>query len=504
MNFKEIRLYKLTMRTILMAILVSMGVANAGTINVIKLPEREKFSLKAYEIENEIYLKSSSLARVLGGEERVDFFSKTGEIKFEDYTIEYGLFSQYVKSGESVYNIYRPVYFSDGAFLLPIKYMIDVFNQNSPNDFSWDGKNLTVSPPAFNIIGINAFQKLNGVLIEIYLKEELRFDVIKTDDSWIYVTVSEGKVDSVALEKKIPVDAVYKIKTYQFDRSAQISIRMRPKDFTFTSKLKKDPLRIQILVRGEDFGDSSLVMGDESPESFNNNEIDVIVIDPGHGGEDFGATGPSGIKEKDIVLKIAKELFDILKKDERFKPVMTRQDDIFIPLSKRTALANSVGGDMFISIHANASSNIKARGIISFFLADAKTDQARAAATLENSSIRFENMEDQKQYLTDLDFTLRDMIQAEFQRESADLADIIQAKIRKSTRTESRGVDQAGFFVLDKAYMPAVLVETAFISNKDDEKLLRDDDFQKKMAQAIFESIVAFKEKYDALKASSN
>jgi N-acetylmuramoyl-L-alanine amidase len=238
------------------------------------------------------------------------------------------------------------------------------------------------------------------------------------------------------------VDPVYTIKTYQFDRSAQVSIRMRPKDFTFTSKLKKDPLRIQILVRGEGFVDSSLVSTDETLESFNDNEIDVIVIDPGHGGEDFGAVGPSGTKEKEVVLKIAKYLHSYLKKDERFKPVMTRQDDNFIPLSKRTALANSVGGDMFISIHANASSNKKARGIISFFLADAKTDQARAAATLENSSIRFENMEDQKQYLTDLDFTLRDMIQTEFQRESADLADIIQGKIKGTTTGKDKGYDQ--------------------------------------------------------------
>jgi N-acetylmuramoyl-L-alanine amidase len=89
------------------------------------------------------------------------------------------------------------------------------------------------------------------------------------------------------------------------------------------------------------------------------------------------------------------------------------------------------------------------------------------------------------------------MIQTEFQRESAHLADIIQQRIKKATGTKSRGVDQAGFFVLDKAYMPAVLVETAFISNEKDEKLLLDEDFQSKIAQAIYESIAAFKEKYE-------
>jgi N-acetylmuramoyl-L-alanine amidase len=476
----------------------------AATITGIRLPQGEKFSLKAHEIEGVYYIESSSLARFLGGKEIINFFGKTGEIEFDDYQIEYILFSQFLRSGESVFNIYKPVLFRDGAFLLPIRYLVDVLNQISPNDLYWDGKTLTVSPLTYNITGINAFQKINGVLIEIYLKEELRFDVIKTDDSWIYVTVSEGKIDSVALEQRIPVDAVYKVKTYQFDRSAQISIRMRPKEFTFTSKLRKDPLRIQILVRGEGFVDSSLASSGYVDENFSDNTIDIIVIDPGHGGEDYGAIGPSNLKEKDIVLKIAKRLYSYLDDDERFRPIMTRQDDVFVPLSKRTALANSVGGDMFISIHANASENKKARGLISFFLADAKTDQARAAATLENSSIRFENIEDQKQYLTDLDFTLRDMIQTEFQRESADLADIIQRNIKGSAKIKSRGVDQAGFFVLDKAYMPAVLIETAFISNEDDEELLKSEDFHKKTARAIYESIVAFKEKYDNLKSSSN
>lgn len=503
MNFLKTNLYNQLMRTVLLALLCAVNVY-ATNITGLKMPEGERFTLKAHEIDGLYYIESSSLARFLGGDETIDFFAKTGKIEFKSYRIEYSLFSQYVRSGEAVFNIHKPVLFSDGSFLLPIKYLIEVVNQISPNDLSWDGKILKVSPYAFNITGINAYQKINGVLIEIYLKEELRFDVIKTDDSWIYITISDGKVDKDALEVPIPVPAVYKVKTYQFDNSAQVSIRMRPKDFTFTAKLRKDPLRIQILVRGEDFNDSTMVVSNDDSGDFKENSIDVIVIDPGHGGEDDGAVGPDGIKEKDVVLNIAKYLNSLLQEDKRFKPVMTRQDDIFVPLSKRTALANSVGGDMFLSIHANASPNKKARGMISFFLADAKTDQARAAATLENSSIRFENVDDQKQYLTDLDFTLRDMIQTEFQRESADLADIIQKKIGDISKVRSRGVDQAGFFVLDKAYMPSVLIETAFISNKDDEKMLKDEKYQQKIAKAIYDSVVQFKEKYESVANSSN
>jgi N-acetylmuramoyl-L-alanine amidase len=491
------------MRAVMLALLCAANVYGSN-ITGIKMPGGEKFTLKAHEIDELYYIESSSLARFLGGVETIDFFAKTGKIEFDSYRFEYSLFSPYIRSGETVFNIHKPALFRDGSFLLPIKYLIEAFNQVSPNDLSWDGRILRVSPYSYNITGINAYQKINGVLIEIYLKEELRYDVIKTDDSWIYVTVSEGKVDKDVLEKRIPIPAVYTVNTYQFDRSAQVSIRMRPKHFTLTAKLRKDPLRIQILVRGEDFSDSTMIASNQDNGNFNENSIDVIVIDPGHGGDDNGAIGPEDTKEKDIVLKIARYLNSLLEEDEKFKPILTRQDDVFVPLSKRTALANSVGGDMFVSIHANASSNKKARGIISFFLADAKTDQARAAATLENSSIRFEKVEDQKQYLTDLDFTLRDMIQTEFQRESADLADIIQKKIGDTARIKSRGVDQAGFFVLDKAYMPAVLIETAFISNRDDEKLLKEEEFQRKIAQAIYDSIVEFKKKYESVANSSN
>ena len=496
MNFKRLYLYNLLMRSILLS-LILVGSAYGTTITGLKLPEGQKTKLEAYRIDGQYYIKSSSLAKFLQGEETIDFFDKTGGIDFDEFDIEYSLFSSFIKCGENIYNIYKPVQFIDGSFILPVRYLTDVLNRVSPDDFIWDGETLIVSPPIYNVTGINAFQKINGLLIEIELKERLRFDAVKTDDSWLIITVSEGKVDSLAFTRRIPVPPVYAVKTYQFDRSAQISVRLRPRDFTFTTKLKTNPYRIQILVRGEGFMDQSMVAEKDFKESFSNNPIDVIVIDPGHGGDDIGAIGPAGTQEKDIVLQISRYLYSLLEDDGRFNPILSRQDDVLVPLSERTALANSVGGDMFISIHANASVNKEARGSISYFLADARTDEARATATLENASIRFEDIESQKQYLTDLDFTLRDMIQTEFQRESADLADIIQKRMGEATGTKNRGVDQAGFFVLDKAYMPAVLVETAFISNSMDEQLLTDEDFQCQIAEAIYESIVAFKEKYE-------
>lgn len=468
-----------------------------GTVPAMRLPGGQQAQLESYQIDGETFIKATSLAQFLGGNESIDFMAKSGKLEFGKFSLEYSLFSSYIKSGDDVYNIYKPIQFHDGSFYLPIRYLAMVLNLVSAEEFSWDGQTLRVSPPEYNVIGINASQKMNGLLIEIYIKDNLKFDAVKAEDNWIVVTIADGKVDSAAFLQSIPVKAIYEYKTYQFDNSCQVSIKLRPRDFTFSTKVKDNPLRIQILVRGEGFTDVKPNDDSQAKENISDNPIDVIVIDPGHGGDDTGAIGAKGIMEKDIVLKIAKDLYVLLKADGRFKPVMTRQDDIFVPLSQRTTIANSIGGDLFISIHANAAKNKKASGMIAFSLADAKTDQARAAASLENSSIKFEKVEAQEQYTTDLDFTLRDMVQSEFQRESVDLADMMQKEVTLGAGIASRGIDQAGFFVLDKAYMPAVLLETGFITNTADEKRLVKEDFQMKTAKAIYNSIVKFKEKYE-------
>jgi len=169
-------------------------------------------------------------------------------------------------------------------------------------------------------------------------------------------------------------------------------------------------------------------------------------------------------------------------------------------LGDRAQIANEANADIFLSIHCNAAPNKKARGVMAFFLADAKTDEARAAAALENSAIKFEEQASSDGAISDLSFILSDMAQNEYLKESADLADILQANISYQLKVESRGVDQAGFFVLNKAFMPAVLVETAFISNKNDEKILKDEKKQSLIADAMRDSIIRFRDKYEAMK----
>ena len=236
------------------------------------------------------------------------------------------------------------------------------------------------------------------------------------------------------------------------------------------------------------------------PEGLLDVSIERIVIDPGHGGEDSGAVGRNGLIEKNVTLDIADKLKKLLEKEKEFTVILTRDKDELVPLERRAQIANRNKADLFISIHTNASKKRSARGFGTYFLSAAKNEEARTAAALENSSLRFEQTGDSSRSLPDLDFILMDLVQNEFLAESSDLASMIQRRFKEELALPDRGINQAGFVVLNRAYMPAVLVETAFISNPEDEALLKKDSFRQQVAYAIYESIMEFKKKYESLK----
>ena len=227
--------------------------------------------------------------------------------------------------------------------------------------------------------------------------------------------------------------------------------------------------------------------------------IRKIVLDPGHGGKDPGAVGRTlKLKEKDVVLKIAKEVEKLLKKNLNVEVLLTRETDKFVSLRGRTDFANNHQADLFISIHCNAAYSRKANGSEVYYLSPAKSDEARAVEALENDVIKFEEPDAIKRY-TDLDFILYDMKQSEHLRESIELANMTQKLLVNNLGTKNKGVKFANFYVLRGAFMPAILLEIAFLSNKFEEKKLNSKSFQKKAAKAVYESIKQFKEKYDKM-----
>jgi len=229
-----------------------------------------------------------------------------------------------------------------------------------------------------------------------------------------------------------------------------------------------------------------LVKKVRSPRKANISKIRRIVVDPGHGGHDPGAVGPGGTQEKDVVLAIGLKLRDKLKEELGLDVVMTRSTDVFIPLEERTAIANKVNADLFVSVHANAANNRSAAGIETYYLNLAKTEKAARLAAKENGTTL--------EKVSVLQAILFDLMANYKLNDSAHLANDVQKalhkKIRKQyTDVKNLGVKQGPFYVLVGASMPSILVETAFVSNPQEETRLKDPAYQEETAEGIMEGV---------------
>jgi N-acetylmuramoyl-L-alanine amidase len=220
--------------------------------------------------------------------------------------------------------------------------------------------------------------------------------------------------------------------------------------------------------------------------------IRTVVIDPGHGGLEVGARGKFGTLEKDVTLAIALKLKALVEKNLAFNVVLTRDKDLDVSLENRAAMANNHRAELFISIHANSSFRRNANGSETYFLSlNATDEEARRLAYLENNSAELEKPLAPENE-GDIQMILWDMAQAAYLKQSQRLAEIIQDELNVLLNTKDRGIKQAPFKVLTGVACPAVLVESAFISNPEEERDLAREGFQENVAQAIYRGLVRY------------
>jgi N-acetylmuramoyl-L-alanine amidase len=224
-------------------------------------------------------------------------------------------------------------------------------------------------------------------------------------------------------------------------------------------------------------------------------QLPVIVIDPGHGGVEAGAIGPSGLQEKDLTLDLARRLKALLER-QGATVVLTRDEDRVLPLDDRTAIANHNHAILFISIHLNASKRKTAVGAETYFLATSATDaEARTLAGLENKAYEPPGATNPPAPGSppgrELELILWDLAQNSFLVESSRLAEAVQTELNTATGVRDRGVRQAPFRVLMGATMPAILIEAGFISNPEEEARFKDDAYKDKVADAIARAVAS-------------
>jgi N-acetylmuramoyl-L-alanine amidase len=220
----------------------------------------------------------------------------------------------------------------------------------------------------------------------------------------------------------------------------------------------------------------------------------IVAIDPGHGGEDPGASGPSGLHEKDVVLQIALQLRDRINGHKGMRAMMTRDADFFVPLQERVRKARRVQADLFVSIHADAFFTPQARGASVFALSDngATSAAARWMANKENAAdlvggVNVKTTADASVLRTMLDMSTTAQI-----KDSLRIGKEVLGQIGKVGKLHKGSVEQAGFAVLKAPDIPSILVETAFISNPEEESKLRDPDYQAQLVDALTKGITRY------------
>ena len=462
-------------------------------------------TLRSVTIEGAVYVALEDLAEVIGWGQFWRPETKKLVLILGQHKVKVTARNPVVVVDDQRYQMPLPARFGTGGVQVPVEYFIPLINPLLSDDLRWteSDKTLQMDLSETNVRRIQVDPKSNGTLVTLWLSEPLTFELSTSRPNWLHVSLFGGNLNPSEFNSLEQSGHIQEIRAYQFPDCAQISMKLKEESISYKAYAQSEPDRILLSLRTESSARWNASEGLIRARGFETeraqNPVDVVVIDPGHGGKDPGAVGPTGLQEKEVVLDICKRLASLLNTRLGLNVILTREDDTFISLSGRTKMANAKGADLFVSVHANASKKRSANGFETYFLAEAKNDAGRAAAILENSALRFERPEGSMEGMSDLDFILYDMVQNEFHQESEYLASIIQEQLDDQLSITNRRVNQAPFYVLNGAYMPAVLVETAFISNPDEEALLKKRWFRQKIAEALYESVRSFKEKYERL-----
>ncbi|MFA6030973.1 MAG: N-acetylmuramoyl-L-alanine amidase [Elusimicrobiota bacterium] len=223
-----------------------------------------------------------------------------------------------------------------------------------------------------------------------------------------------------------------------------------------------------------------------------------IAVDAGHGGKDSGAPGLRGVYEKDINLSVARELSRLLEEEGLFDVFLTRQTDVFLPLSDRSRLSNEWGADLFVSLHCNAHPSRAENGFEIYFLSERASDpEAERLAEFENSVLALEGKGEVEDEAAEV---LYQLARTEFINDASELSGVMEKTLKKRVELADRGVKQASFYVLRGANAPAVLVEMGYVTNPQDETKLESKKFRRKLAEGIYAGLLDFARRKDWLK----
>ncbi len=396
-----------------------------------------------------------------------------------------------------------PVRYDGGFVLVPMEFLLEVAPSLTPRSFDWDRSAgvLTVRGTTWNVRGLDVSAAGDRTTVTIELGEPLLYHMDAATPGLVRLKLYGGRVDPAAFVVRRPRGFVLGARAEQSERDAFVVFDVDPRVRRIRVGREREPDRLVLTLEAGELpeipepelaGREVVDIVDDTAVERRRIDIRRVCIDPGHGGRDTGKVGPGGLLEKDVNLAIARAIRRRLEDDLGLEVVMTRDDDRLVPLAERTEIANTSGADLFISVHCNAWFGERAGGFEAYFLAPARSASERALARFENAAGGEVSTGPQG----DVEFILWDLVQNEFINESSTFAELIQRAMTGRLGIRSRGVKQANFTVLQGARMPAVLIETAYLSNPDEARLLADPQFHQRVAEGVAEAVRRMRERY--------
>ena len=414
----------------------------------------------------------------------------------------------------TIYQMSASVIRRRGEFFVPANTFIHFYERLTQQRLSINSQYNTLSLETFRkleyaVAGIQVEKKINGSLITIQANTKLGdIESWLKPDGWLFVTIMGANADTVALNATKPFGAVRKVLTFQSPASLQLTFQVTPD--VVQAETVNDPASndIHISLRTLSISEKEELKKkkrEEKRQQLNSGrdrwKLDVIVIDAGHGGKDPGCIGVVGTREKNVTLDVGLKLGHLIETDLRgVKVVYTRSSDKFVELYRRTQIANEAGGKLFISIHCNSLPHKPAsmNGFEIYLLRPGRTEEAVSIASRENAVIQLEEgYKERYQNLTEEKFIIVTMAQSAYMKQSEQFAESAAGSMAKRLRIRNSGVKQAGFQVLVGASMPNVLVELGYLSNRNEEQILRSETGQERIADALFRGVKDYKMKYE-------
>ena len=500
---------------ILLLLFALVVIAPAGTqaqdrITVIYDDGRTSEEVLAWRLDPEseaLYIRANDVARIFKATQFWNASSRKVVLGIERTRFILTVDTRVVVIDGDPMMLRSPILYDAGFVMIPMEFVSEIAAPFTPSVFQWDRAAMTLRTEqiGYNIQSLTFASTADRTTATITLSEPLIHHSDSSAPGLVRLKVYGGRVDPSKFEVRDARGLINGVRAEQTDRDAFIYFDIKNVTSRIQVVREEYPPTLQVILEKGDLpeipdpdfaGSKQIEIIDRVGGERRTLTINRIVLDPGHGGKDNGKAGGSGILEKDVNLVIAEKTRDILESELGIEVVLTREDDRLLTLTRRTEIANEADGDLFVSIHCNSWFSSEAGGFEAYFLSPARTDWDRAVAMAENAVDGDVGDSGTIAGTGDIDFILWDMVQSEYLNESSHFAELTQKAMSERLGIRNRGVKQANFTVLQGARMPAVLIETAFLSNPEEEAMLIDDDFQQRVAEGIVEAVRRLQERY--------